>query len=76
MKVETERLEKELADARQQHQTTLKALAAAEELVKNQSVPSTSNEPILLNLNSLCLDVPLDTLQRMTMNDWGTNYKR
>ena len=55
MKGETERLENELADAKQQHQVTLEKLAAAEELAKTQSVPFTSNEPILLNLEPMLL---------------------
>ena len=68
MKVETERLENELTDAKQQHQVTQDKLAVAEELAKNQSVPSTSNEPILLNLGPMLSNVPLNTLQRLTMN--------
>jgi hypothetical protein len=58
MKGETERLENELADAKQQHQVTLEKLAAAEELAKTQSVPFTSNEPILLNLEPMLSNVP------------------
>jgi hypothetical protein len=54
MKGETERLENELADAKQQHQVTLEKLAAAEELAKNQSVSPTANPnpppfPVRLN---------------------------
>ncbi len=56
---EKKRLQSELADVKQQHQATLKKLTAADELAKNQLVPSTSNEPILLNLNPCCLTYPL-----------------
>ncbi len=54
MKAETVRLENELTDAKQQHQVTLEKLAEAEELAKNQSVPSTDSPsppsfPIRLN---------------------------
>jgi hypothetical protein len=54
MEAETQRLANELAEAKQQHKVTVGKLAAAEELAKNQSVPSTSNPrpssfPIRLN---------------------------
>jgi hypothetical protein len=53
-----------LADAKQLNKVTLEKLAAANELAKNQSVPSTSNEPIHLNLNPCCLTYPLTHSKR------------
>ena len=47
MKAETQRLKKELADAKQQHQVTQGLLKTADELVKTQSVPPTALKPIL-----------------------------
>ncbi len=55
MEAETQRLANELAHAKQQHQVTLDKLAVAEELAKNQSVPSTakpSPTPFPIRLNS------------------------
>ena len=43
MEDETQRLANELVEERQKHQVTQDKLTAADELVKNQSVPSTAN---------------------------------
>ena len=47
MKAETQRLKKELADAKQQHQVTQGLLKTADKLVETQSVPPTALKPIL-----------------------------
>ena len=47
MKVETQRLKKELADATQQHQVTQGLLKTADKQVETQSVPPTALKPIL-----------------------------
>ena len=55
MEAETQRLANELTDAKQQLRVTVGKLAAAEELAKNQSVPSTANlrpTPFPIRLNS------------------------
>ena len=70
MKGETERLENELADAKQQHQVTLEKLAAAEELAKTQSVSPTSLKPILIL--TLC---PFPKVQNATTGEGAGRRK-